>query len=86
MSYVRKSLPNVLGAIAGVFILAAISIWQFYQFVTFGNAGEATVSGGTSHLVWAIVMCLSACFTGFLVFSAFIRQNDDNNLQVTLRR
>jgi hypothetical protein len=55
MSYVRKSLANVLGSIAGVIVVAAIAVWQFYQFVTFRDArgildsqGGQVICGGPS--------------------------------------
>ena len=84
MSYVRKSLANVLGSIAGVIVVAAIGVWQFYQFVTYKDAnGLADVQGGTSHLVWAIAMAVFACIAGFFVFSVFLRHDTDDELHIT---
>jgi len=84
MSYVRKSLANVLGSIAGVIVVAAIGVWQFYQFVTYKDAnGLVDVQGGMSHLVWAIAMAVFACIAGFFVFSVFLRHDTDDELHIT---
>jgi H+/Cl- antiporter ClcA len=84
MSYVRKSLANVLGSIAGVIVVAAIAVWQFYQFVTFRDArGILDSQGGTSHLWWAIAMTLFACIASFFVFSVFLRHDRDDELHIS---
>jgi H+/Cl- antiporter ClcA len=84
MSYVRKSLANVLGSIAGVIVVAAIAVWQFYQFVTFRDArGILDAQGGTSHLWWAIAMALFACIASFFVFSVFLRHDRDDELHIS---
>ena len=84
MSYARKNLKNVMGAIAGVVVLAAIAIWQFYLFVTFtGTAGVANPQGGTSHLWWAVAMAVFACGAAFLVFSVFVRHDTEDDLHIT---
>lgn len=86
MSNVRKSLPNVLAAIMGVFVLASISVWQFYKFATFsGTTGSNGPLTGTAHLIWAIVMCAFACFASFLVFSVFLKHDHNDDLHVTMR-
>jgi hypothetical protein len=82
MSYARKNLKNVLGSIVGVFVVGAIAMWQFYQFVTFRNA-SGLEDGGTGHLWWAIVMAVLACAAGFLVFSVFLRHDTDDELHIT---
>lgn len=83
MSKIRKSLTNVLAAVAGVIALAAIAIWQFYLFVTFGNSqGIVDVQGGTNHLWWAIGVGLIACLASFLVFSVFLRYDKDNEMHI----
>ena len=81
MSYARKNLKNVTGSIAGVIVVAAISIWQFYLFVTFNG-----LQGGTSHLWWAIAMAVLACTSAFLVFSIFVRHDTDDDLHITSPR
>jgi hypothetical protein len=84
MSYIRKSLTNVLAAVSGVMLIAAIAIWQFYLFVTFKDAqGIMDVQGGIYHLWWAISAALVACLSGFLVFSVFLRYDRDNELHIT---
>ena len=87
MSYARKNLKNVMGAIAGVVVLAAIAIRQFYMFVTFtGTAGVGNAQGGTSHLWWAVVMTVFACGAAFLVLSVFVRHDTDDDLHITSTR
>ena len=87
MSYARKNLKNVMGAIAGVGVLAAIAVWQFYLFVTFsGTAGTGNAQGGTSHLWVAVAMAVFACGAAFLVFSVFVRHDDDDDLHITSTR
>ena len=84
MSYVRKSLSNVLGSIASVIVVAAIAVWQFYQFVTFRDAnGILDGQGGTGHLWWAIAMALFACIASFFVFSVFLRHDRDDELHIS---
>lgn len=84
MSYIRKSLTNVLGAVIGVLLMAAIAVWQFYSFVTFTNSqGSIDVQGGTHHLWWAIGMGLVACIAGFYVFSVFLRYDKTNEMHIT---
>lgn len=78
MSYARKNIKNVVGSIAAVMIIAAIAVWQFYQFVTFSGA-----QGGTSHLWWAIALTVLACSASFLVFSVFLRHDTDDDLHIT---
>lgn len=78
MSYARKNMKNVAGSIAGVVVVAAIAIWQFYLFVTFKN-----IQGGTSHLWWALTMAVLACGAAFLVFSVFVRHDTDDDLHIT---
>jgi apolipoprotein N-acyltransferase len=81
MSYARKNLKNVMGSIVGVIVVAAIAIWQFYLFVTFGSS-----QGGTGHLWWAIAMAILACGAAFLVFSVFVRHDTDDDLHITSTR
>jgi len=84
MSYARKNLKNVAGAIAGIVVLAAIAAWQFYLFATFtGTAGGAN---GTSHLWWAVIMTVFACGAAFLVFSVFVQHDTDDDLHITSTR
>lgn len=74
MSYIRKSLTNVLAAVTGVILLAAIAIWQFYLFVIFKNAeGLFDAQGALLHLSLAIGVALMAYLAGFFVFSVFLR-------------
>ena len=84
MSYIQKSLTNVLAAVAGVIALAAIAIWQFYLFVIFRNSqGVVDVQGGTHHLWWAIGVGLIACLASLLVFSVFLRYDKNNEMHIT---
>ena len=84
MSYVRKSLSNVLIAIMFVLAAAAIALWQFYLFVTFRDLqGMADMQGGTSHLWWAIGAALFACLAGYAVFSVFLRREKEDVIHVT---
>jgi len=78
MSYARKNMKNVTGSIAAVVIVAALAVWQFYQFVTFSGA-----RGGTGHLWWAISLAVLASTTSFLVFSVFLRHDTDDDLHIT---
>ncbi|MGH9872739.1 MAG: hypothetical protein ACRD9S_09760 [Pyrinomonadaceae bacterium] len=79
MSYAKKNLKNVIGSIIGVIVVSAIAIWQFYAFVSFKDA-----QGGTSHLWWAIAMAILAFGSAFLVFSALVRHDTDDDLHITL--
>jgi predicted transcriptional regulator len=73
MSYIRKSLSNVLVSIMVVMAAAAIAIWQFYRFATFSDVrGIVDMQGGTAHLWWAIV-----------VFSVFLRQEKEDVIHIT---
>ena len=84
MSYVRKSLGSVLASIGGVTLIAALAVWQFYQFVTFKDAGRVTdVQGGSLHLWLAIGAALIACVAGFFVFSVFLRYDRDDEMHIT---
>ena len=78
MSYARKNVKNIAGSIVGVIVLASIAVWQIHQFVTFENE-----QGGTGHLVWAIAMTIMAFGVAFLVFSAFLRHDTDDDLHIT---
>lgn len=84
MSFVRKNLTNISGSIIAVIVVTAISVWQFYLFVTFTNPnGVVDLQGGISHLWWALVMALLACVGGFFVFSVFLRRDRDDELHIT---
>lgn len=78
MSYAKKNSRNVTGSIIGLFVVAAIAVWQFYLFVVSENA-----DGGTAHLWWAIAAAVLACVLGFLVFSVFVRHDHDDDLHIT---
>lgn len=84
MSYIRKSLTNVLAAMAVVIAAAAVALWQFYQFVTFSDArGILDVQGGAYHLWWAIGAALFACLAGYFVFSIFLQQEKEDIIHIT---
>jgi len=84
MSYVKKNMKNLWGSILGVVFVAAIAVWQFYEFAIFKNGnGVADVGGGASHLWWAIAMTLLACAVAFLVFSVFLRHDVEDELHIT---
>ena len=81
---IRKSLTNVLSAVIGVMLIAAIAFWQFYRFVTFKNSdGLVDVQGGTIHLWLALGAALLACLAGFLVFSVFLRYDKTDEMHIT---
>ncbi len=81
---IRKSLPNVLAAVIGVMLIAAVAVWQFYLFATFRNSsGLVDVQGGTIHLWLAIGASLVACVAGFFVFSVFLRYDKNEDLHIT---
>jgi hypothetical protein len=81
MSYAKKNIKNVTGAIAAVIVVAALAIRQFYLFVTFKS-----IDGGSAHLWWAIAMAVLACGAAFLVFSVFVRHDTDDDLHITSTR
>ncbi len=84
MSYAGRNVKNLYMSIAGVIVLAAIGIWQFYQFVNFKDArGIADLQGGSVHLWWAIAMAVFACIAGVLVFSVFLRYDTEDELHIT---
>jgi len=82
MSYATKNLKNVMASIAGLVVVAAIGVWQFYEYVAFKDA-TGSADGGGMHLLLAIVMAVFACFIGFLVFSIFLRHDTDDDLHIT---
>ena len=86
MSYATKNMKNVWGALAGVVVLAAIAIWQFYLFATFTGTNVGDTQGGTSHLWFAVIMTVFACGAAFLVFSVFVRHDSDDDLHITSTR
>ena len=69
-------------SITAVIVLAAIGIWQFYQFVNFKNEPGIAASGSV-HLWWAIAMAVFACIAGVLVFSAFLLREAEDELHIT---
>lgn len=84
MSYVKKNMKKLVGSIVGVVVVASIAVWQFYQFVAFKNAsGIVDAQGGTSHLWWAIAMAIFACGAAFLVFSALLHHDTEDELHIT---
>ena len=84
MSYATRNLKNVVGSIAGLLVVTAIGIWQFYAYVTFKDAnGALNAEGGSVHLLLAIVMAVFACLMGFLVFSVFLRHDHEDDLHIT---
>jgi len=84
MSYVRKSLGNVLLSVGGVMLCAALAVWQFYAFATFkGPSGGVDLQGGATHLWLAIVAALVACSLGYFVFSVFLRYDRDDEMHIT---
>ncbi len=84
MSYARKNSKNVMGAIVGIVVIAAVAVWQFYLFATFETASGVREAGnGTAHLWWAITMAVLACVASFLVFSVFMRHDHADDLHIT---
>ncbi|HEX6729034.1 MAG TPA: hypothetical protein VF074_03440 [Pyrinomonadaceae bacterium] len=84
MSYVKKNSRKVFASIAGVILVTALAVWQFYRFVTFRNElGIVDLQGGRSHLWLAIAMAVLACVATFFVFSVFMRHDTDDELHIT---
>jgi amino acid permease len=84
MSYARNNKINIFGSIVGVFVVAAIAIWQFYLFVNFEpGLGDLSGRNGSNHLWWAIGLAILACGAAFLVFSVFLRHDHDDDLHIT---
>lgn len=84
MSYFRQHSAKVRTSIVGLFMLAAIAMWQFYLFATFRDAeGILNLNGGLAHLWWAISLTVIACVVGFFVFSAFVRYDSSDELHIT---
>jgi hypothetical protein len=87
MSYARKNLKNVIGAIVGILTLAAIAVWQFYLFATFSvNPNVLNAPSGSGHLWWAGTMTVFACSAAFLVFMVFVRHDTEDDLHITAMR
>lgn len=83
MSHAQKNIKNVTALIAGIAAAVLLSIWQFYQFATFRNAGVVGEIGGETHLWWAIAMAVLACVAGVLLFSVFLKHDKDDELHIT---
>lgn len=84
MSYVRKNSTKVMGLSGVVLLAAALAIWQFYLFVTFGDTTNAIAGqSGTSHLWWSIGMALFACVASFFIFTASAQYDRDDDLHIT---
>ena len=84
MSYAKKNSRKVFGSIAGIMLVTAIGVWQFYRFVTFTNEqGVVDLQGGRGHLWWAITLAVVACVAAFFVFSVFMRHDTDDELHIT---
>ena len=84
MSFARKNFINVSGSIIAVMVVTAISVWQFYVFVTFRDAnGVVDLQGGINHLWWALALAVIACAGGFFVFSVFLRHDIADELHIT---
>jgi hypothetical protein len=84
MNYARENANKLFGSIAGIVIISAIAIWQFYLFVTHRNAeGLENLQGGTAHLWWAIALTVLAFVATFFVFSVFLRHDATDELHIT---
>ena len=84
MSFARKNLTSISGAIIAVIVVAAISLWQFNVFDTFRDAnGVVDPQGGISHLWWALALGVIACAGGFFVSSVFLRHDTEDELHIT---
>jgi hypothetical protein len=83
MINIRKSNANVLAAAVSTISIAAIAVWQFRLFVIYqGAQGIADTTGGTHHLWWAIGAGLAACIVSFYVFSALVRYDKSNEMNI----
>ena len=84
MSYSKQHSRKVKASIVGLFVLAAIAMWQFYLFAAFRDAqGLLDRNGGIGHLWWAISLTVVACIGGFFVFSAFVTRDSSDELHIT---
>jgi len=79
----KKSRTNILSGLFSVLAISGIAIWQFYQFVTFKNAGVVDLQGGTHHLWWAIGLGLTAFIVAFLFFLVFLRYDRNHEMDIT---
>ncbi len=68
----------------GVVVMAGLAIWQFYVFVTFRSAaGTLDVQGGRAHLWWAISLGVVAFIAAFLLLSASLQYDRNNEMHIT---
>ena len=83
MTYQKNPKSN-LSAIAGLILITAVALWQFYLFVTFRGAVDVLeVQGGRQHLWWAIGLGVIGCIAAVLYFSLFLRYDSSNEMHIT---
>jgi hypothetical protein len=83
MSYQKNPRSNLF-AIAGLILITAVALWQFYLFVTFKDAvGAPAVQGGSQHLWWAIGLGVIGCIAAVLYFSLFLRYDRNDEMHIT---
>lgn len=84
MSQVSKSRTGLWATVVSVVLLVTIAIWQFYLYVTFkGTNGILDAQGGHGHLWLALIATVFACFAAFIIFSAFLSYDRDNEMHIT---
>ena len=84
MSYSRKNSKTTLAFTAALIFLVSLAGWQFYQYATFKHDnGLLNIEGGVSHLVWALLLTVSACGLGFFLASRLLRYDSDDQLHIT---
>ena len=83
MTYIKKSLTNVLSAVIVMMAVVAVAIWQFYLFISFKGAhGGAGMLGGTQHLWLGLGAALIAFIAGLFLFSVFLRYDRKDDLDI----
>jgi hypothetical protein len=84
MSQSQKNSKLALVSVALVLSMVSLASWQFYKYATFKHdSGLLSVDGGGSHLVWAVVLTLSACGLGFMMATKLLRYDANQELHIT---
>ena len=76
---IKKNQQKTMTEIVGLAILAAITAWQFYLFVTLKGVD---VQGGTIHLWIAIAIGSITNVAGFFFISSFRRYDRENEMHI----
>ena len=86
MSYSQRNPKTTFVFIGALISVAALACWQFYKYATFTHDnGLVNIEGGTSHMVWAVLLALIACVLGFVIASRLLRNEVEDELHITSR-